>query len=51
MGMPPSGKSIDVKVIDIMQFDDAGMMCAHWGLFDTFSMMQRLGAIPKSPPA
>ena len=51
MGMPPTGKSIDVKLIDIMQFNDAGMICEHWGLVDMLSMMQQLGAIPEGPPA
>jgi steroid delta-isomerase-like uncharacterized protein len=51
MGMPATGKSVDVKLIDIMQFNDAGMMCEHWGVVDMFSMMQQLGAIPEGPPA
>ena len=51
MGMPPTGKSVDVKLIDIMQFNDAGMVREHWGLMDMFSMMQQLGAIPEGPPA
>jgi predicted ester cyclase len=51
MGMPPTGKSVDVKMIDIMQFDDAGMVREHWGVMDMFSMMQQLGAIPEGPPA
>ena len=51
MGMPPTGKSVDVKLIDIMQFDDAGIVREHWGLMDMFSMMQQLGAIPEGPPA
>jgi len=50
MGMPPTGKSVDVKMIDIMQFDGAGMVCEHWGVMDMFSMMQQLGAIPEGPP-
>jgi steroid delta-isomerase-like uncharacterized protein len=50
MGMPPTGRSIDVKLIDIMQFNDDGMMREHWGLMDMFSMMQQLGAIPEVPP-
>ncbi len=49
--MPPIGKRIDVKLIDVMQFDEAGKMCANRGLFDTFSMMQQLDAIPEGPPA
>ena len=51
MGMPPTGKSVDVKMIDIMQFDEAGMVREHWGVMDMFSMMQQLGAIPEGPPA
>jgi steroid delta-isomerase-like uncharacterized protein len=51
MGMPPTGKSVDVKLIDIMQFDDTGMIREHWGIVDMWSMMQQLGAIPESPPA
>ena len=51
MGMPPTGKSVDVQLIDIMQFNDAGMICEHWGLVDMLSMMQQLGAIPEGPPA
>jgi predicted ester cyclase len=46
MGMPPTGKSVHVELIDIMQFNDAGQMSEHWGLFDSMSMMQQLGAIP-----
>lgn len=46
MGMPATGKSIDVKVIDIMRFDDDGMLCEHWGLVDMLTMMQQLGAVP-----
>ena len=51
MGMPPTGKSVDVKLIDIMQFNDAGMIREHWGLVDMLSMMQQLGAIPEGSPA
>ena len=50
MGMPPTGRGIDVKLVDIMQFNDAGMVREHWGLVDMFSMMQQLGAIPEGPP-
>ena len=51
MGMPPTGKSVDVNMIDIMQFNDAGMVREHWGVMDMFLMMQQLGAIPEGPPA
>ena len=51
MGMPPSGKSIEVQLIDIMRFDDAGLVCEHWGVMDMLSMLQQLGAIPDGLPA
>ena len=50
LGMAPTGSRIDVKVIDIMQFDDARRLREHWGLMDTLTMMQQLGAIPEGPP-
>jgi len=51
MGMPATGRSVDVKLIDIMKFDDAGKICEHWGLVDMLAMMQQLGAVPEGPPA
>ena len=51
MGMPATGKSVDVQLIDVMRFDDAGTACEHWGLVDMLSMLQQLGAIPAGPPA
>ena len=51
MGMPPTGKSFDVQVIDIVRFADDGLAQEHWGVFDAMAMMQQLGAIPEGPPA
>jgi steroid delta-isomerase-like uncharacterized protein len=51
MGMPPTGKSIDVELIDIMRFGDDGRVKEHWGVFESLKMMQQLGAIPEGPPA
>ena len=50
MGIPPTGKSVDVAVIDIMRFDDAGLIAEHWGVFDAMAMMQQLGVV-EGPPA
>jgi steroid delta-isomerase-like uncharacterized protein len=49
MGIPPTGKSIDVPVIDIIRFGDDGLAREHWGVFDQMRMMQQLGVVP--PPA
>ena len=51
MGMPATGKSIDVQLIDILRFGDDGLAREHWGVFDALAMMQQLGAIPGSPSA
>jgi len=51
LGMPPTGKSVDVQLIDIIRFDGAGLACEHWGVVDALAMMQQLGAIPEEPPA
>jgi steroid delta-isomerase-like uncharacterized protein len=50
MGLPASGKSVDVQLIDITRFDDDGLAREHWGVFDALSMLQQLGAIPAMAP-
>ena len=51
MGMPPSGRRAQMQLIDIMRFDDAGLISEHWGVADFLSLLQQLGAIPEGPPA
>jgi steroid delta-isomerase-like uncharacterized protein len=46
MGMPATGRSADVQLIDITRFGDDGLAHEHWGIFDALGMMQQLGAIP-----
>ena len=46
MGMPATGKRVDVQVIDIIRFGDDGLAHEHWGVMDALGMMQQLGAIP-----
>jgi steroid delta-isomerase-like uncharacterized protein len=50
MGMPATGKSVDVQLIDIMRFGDDGLVHEHWGVFDALAMMQQLGVVPAGPP-
>ncbi|MDZ7290352.1 MAG: ester cyclase [candidate division KSB1 bacterium] len=45
MGMKATGKTIDVKSIDIVRFVN-GKAVEHWGLNDDLTMMQQLGVIP-----
>lgn len=51
IGMPPTGKSIDVHMIDIIRFNALGQAVEHWGVFDQMAMLQQLGVIPGGPPA
>lgn len=44
--MPPSGKQINVTVIDIMRFK-GGQLVEHWGVPDRFAMMEQLGMMPR----
>jgi steroid delta-isomerase-like uncharacterized protein len=50
MGIPATGKSIDVQAIDIVRFEDDGLVHEHWGVTDVMTMMQQLGVVP-APPA
>lgn len=50
MGMPASGRSVEVRLIDIIRFGD-GLAREHWGIFDQMKMMQQLGAVPAPSPA
>ena len=51
MGVPSTGKRVEVELIDIMRFDDAGLVSEHWGVMDSLSLMQQLGVVPAGPPA
>jgi steroid delta-isomerase-like uncharacterized protein len=46
MGVPPTEKRAEIQLIDIMRFDDAGLVAEHWGVADLLSLMQQLGAVP-----
>lgn len=50
MGMPPNGKRIEVDAIDIIRVRD-GQLAEHWGVSDTITMIQQLGAVPEHAPA
>lgn len=45
MGIPPTGRSVSFGVIDVIRFS-GGKAVEHWGLMDSMSLMQQLGAIP-----
>jgi steroid delta-isomerase-like uncharacterized protein len=45
MGIPPTGKTIAVDVIDIVRVR-GGKFVEHWNVVDQLGMLQQLGAIP-----
>lgn len=47
MGMPPTGKAIEVQAIDIVRFEN-GLAVEHWGITEDLKMMQQLGLIPSA---
>ena len=51
MGVPPTDAHVEIQLIDIMRFDDAGLVCEHWGVSDMLSLMQQLGVVPAGPDA
>src|SRR4029077_9961812 len=51
MGLPGTGKSVDVQLIDIMRFDEDGLVAEHWGVVDMLAMMQQLGMAGVGTPA
>jgi steroid delta-isomerase-like uncharacterized protein len=51
LGLPATGKRVDVQLIDIVRFGDDGLAREHWGVFDALAMLQQLGAIPEQPSA
>jgi len=51
MGIPATGKSAAVNLIDITRFGDDGLAHEHWGVVDQLALMQQLGVILARPPA
>ena len=49
--MPATGKCVDVQLIDIMRFDENGLVAEHWGVVDMLAMLQQLGVAVVSAPA
>ena len=45
MGMPATGKKIDIEGVDIMRFQD-GKAVEHWGYLEEAKFMQQLGLMP-----
>ena len=50
MGVPPSGKRVEIEAIDIVRIVD-GKAVEHWGVTDNMGLMQQIGAVPAPAPA
>ena len=46
MGIPPSGRPVNVSLIDVVRISD-GRVVEHWSVGDNLGMMQQLGVIPQ----
>ncbi len=50
MGVPASGRPIEVEGIDYFAIDDDGLVREHWGAFDQAGLMAQLGVPAQAGP-
>jgi hypothetical protein len=46
LGIPATGRTVDVGVMVIARFDQAGKWVEDWNCWDQLGLLQQLGAIP-----
>ncbi len=46
MGIPPTGKAIDIEGIGILRIAD-GQLVERWNVTDVLSLLQQIGAVPE----
>ena len=51
MGMPATGRKMDMQLVDIVRFEEDGLGHEHWGVADVMTMMQQLGVVAMPEPA
>jgi steroid delta-isomerase-like uncharacterized protein len=49
MGVPPTGKVVELSDWHYWRFDDKGLIIEHWNQYNTLEVMQQLGVIPPLP--
>ena len=47
MGIPASGKKVDVAVYDFVRMEN-DQAAEHWGTLDSAALMEQIGAVPAS---
>jgi steroid delta-isomerase-like uncharacterized protein len=50
MGLPPTGREVDVRVVEIFRVAD-GQIAERWGVVDRTALMTQLGAVPAAAEA
>jgi steroid delta-isomerase-like uncharacterized protein len=45
MGVPPSGRRVEIMGIDIVRIADR-KVAEHWAVFDQLGLLQQIGALP-----
>jgi steroid delta-isomerase-like uncharacterized protein len=51
MGIPATGRRVNVELIDMFELDADGRVGEHWGVMDSMALMQQLGQLPMPEPA
>ena len=51
VGMPATGKSVNVQIIDIIRFGDDGLAHEHWGIADQMGLLLQVGFDPRAAAA
>jgi len=46
MGVPATGKKIEISFWDLHRFDEHGLIAQTWNLMDSLTIMQQLGVVP-----
>lgn len=46
LGIPPSGRKVDVGVMVIARFDDAGKWVEDWNSWDQVGLLRQIGVLP-----
>jgi predicted ester cyclase len=49
MGVPATGRPIDITVIDVARIVD-GRLVEHWGVADRLTVAQQIGLVPAGGP-
>ena len=45
MGIPASGKKVEVSIYDFVRFEN-DQAAEHWGTIDSAALMEQIGATP-----